>query len=150
MWITPTVDMVFSEGMSPGEAASVRAISGNPEKIAQILQRAVAEAQGAISAAGNGIDIPGTIPDQVVPHVLAIVIYRVLHSSAGTKVLVTDDRKAANTAALEYFAKVAEGRIKIERPANPAPTTGPVIQIPVVLPGRLSCDRNFNPNYGSI
>lgn len=131
MWNTPTTDDVLEE-FTPQESAALNSLQGGNKQLVGILEKTIASARGSINAGGNDLDVDGTIPDQVIPHVIAIARWRWLASFSALKSLQTDVRRDAYRDGLKALDKIAEGHPKVEAPANPQPSVASLVTLPSV------------------
>jgi Protein of unknown function (DUF1320) len=151
-WNILTSDQVLTpgRGLSPNEIAFIQSNLGGANAASQVLANLLADeiasAQGGIIAGGSQQGPVGTIPDQLRPDIITIVIWRLLNSYPALKALQTDFRKAAYQDAREKMDNVANGKIKIELPSagtaqtNPAPVNA----VETVRPGRRVFTHEFD------
>lgn len=114
------------------EQAVLNNLQGGPAALPGIIAKSIAEARGYIQAGGNDLDAVGTVPQQVIPHVIAIVRWRWLTSVSALQKLQTDARRDAYRDAMKALSAIGDGHPKVERPANPIATTGQIVNVPSV------------------
>lgn len=139
-WNTPSLNDVLAE-FTPQEQTALNLLHGSTQPLPAILQRTIAAARGSILAGGNELDAEGTVPDQVLPHILAVTRWRWLTSFPTLKPLQTEPRKAAYEYGLQALDQIAAGRPKVERPLTPITTTGNLITSPSIRPRPLQFQR---------
>ncbi len=124
--------------LSEPERAALQGLPGTADPWQAILDQEVAAARGAILAGGGRVGPEGTLPDQLVPDVLAIVAWRYLLGYPALPGLQTAGRQAAATAARANLTAVARGEQKVELPpaGQAVPLSTPLGQVQVVRPGR--------------
>jgi len=111
MWSPITAESV---PLSDEECTGLAKIAGAHQKLSAIVTREVNSARGAILAGGARIDAVGTIPDQIIPDVLAIIVWRYLLCFPQLSKLQTKERKAAYDEARATLKDVANGDLKLE------------------------------------
>ena len=130
-WSTIATSDVLEE-FTPQEQAALQTIQNGTSQLGGILAKAVASARGSIQAGGNDLDAAGTLPDQIIPQVVAIIRWRWLVSLPKLKPLQTEERRDAYNDGLKALDKIASGHPKVERPANAIATTGEIVTLPSV------------------
>ena len=114
MWTTPSATDAL---LTDQERNSLQVIQGAADKLQGILDKEIAAARGAILAGGGRLDQEGTLPDQILPDVLALVAWRYLIGYPALNSLQTPERRAAYDDARATLRAIARGAQKVELPA---------------------------------
>ena len=114
MWTTPTAAAALLSGP---ERDSLAAIPGAGDQLQTILEQEIAATRGAILAGGGRLDQEGTLPEQIIPDVLAVVAWRYLLVFPALRALQTPERMSAYADARATLQAIAQGRQKVELPA---------------------------------
>jgi len=119
--------------LSPQEKTSLATIASGADQLQKIADREIAAWRGAILAGGGRVDQDGTLPDQILPEVLAVIAWRYLLAYPELKKLQTDERRQLYGDALALKQEISAGRQKVELPASgqALSTTGPMGQVEV-------------------
>ena len=140
MWSTPSKDDAL---ISPQEKASLSAIAGAADALQRILDQEIAAARGAILAGGGRVDQDGTVPDQIIPDLLAIAAWRYLNSYPALKSLQTAERKRLYQDARALMKQISRSEVRVELPAigQALDTPTPVGQIQLASKSRREFTR---------
>lgn len=123
-WNVLTSRDVLDE-MSPGEAATVKAIQGASDLLPRFVLRAVNECRGAIEAGNYPLGPDGTIPDGLASDVIAIARWRWLISLPQLVKLQTKEREQAFKDAQEKLKLATQQKFAVEAPTEGTnPKTG--------------------------
>jgi len=141
-WITLTTNEILSE-MAPLEVAALQGIQGSDNLLAALLDKAVAEARGAIRAGEYRVGPEGTIPSQIAADVVAIARWRWLISFPQLTRLQTKERKDAFTGARETLKDIARQKLKIEPPTVEHEGHGPEHQRPQPASGQWNSENKL-------
>lgn len=123
-WETIEADEVLQE-FTPQEKTAINAVQGADTNLAGILKRAVSAARGSINAGGNPMGPVDTIPEQIIPDVIAIARWRWLVSLPALKALQTKERKDLADDAKATLKEIAKGEVKTEIPETRIVSTSP-------------------------
>lgn len=123
-WETIAADDVLEE-FTPSEKAAINAVQGADTNLAGILKRAVSSARGSIVAGGNPMGPDGTVPEQIIPDVIAIARWRWLVSLPALKALQTKERKDLADDGKLTLKEIAKGEVKTEIPEERIVSTSP-------------------------
>lgn len=120
-WAAPTTEMVLQE-FSQKENDTI-AMHQNADNLAAILGRVVAEIQGAIRAGGYASDAylaanPTLLPTELHGAAIDLTRWRLLLSVPALKILQTEDRKEAVTAASKWLMQIRASESVVETPAG--------------------------------
>lgn len=120
MWSTLTIDEI---ALSVPEKAALDAIDASQRT--GIVDQEIAAARGKILAGGFPLGADGTVPDQVIPDLAAIIRWRWLTTFPHLQNLQTKEREKQFTDAQEAFDQISRGKVRIESPvAGANPLTG--------------------------
>lgn len=141
-WKPITIDDVLSE-FSQVEQASYTAATQSGQAVipavAAILQREVGACRGSVKAGGGIVGPDGTVPEQLMPALVAIVKWRWIGALPMMDSLKTKDRQDPYTEARDTMMDVANGKLKVELPTDLASLQNqdpaPVNQVQVVTHG---------------
>lgn len=117
MWITLAVTDV-STTLAGAEVSALQTAalsSGQSDPVAAILADVVNEVRGYVAASGTTLGEGATIPDKLKSAALALCRYRCA-TRLPVKSFLTEDRKNANTQAIELLRDVAARRFAVEEP----------------------------------
>ena len=128
-WLTITVETLKTRNAGAEVTALQEAAlaDGQNDPVPEVIQMVVDEVRGYVAAAGLPLGEGATIPSKL----LLATINRIRFEAATRfpgGVLLDEDRRAANNAAVRVFERVADGKFAIEEPtteseeelANPA------------------------------
>lgn len=118
-WSEINTDDVLSE-FNDTEKDKLQELQADTQRLTAILGRTVAAFRGAIAGGGSPVGEDGTLPDQVIPDVIAIARWRWLLSIPKSETLQSEERQKLNDTGEERLQKIESGELKVERPAGPA------------------------------
>ena len=140
-WSTITVEKIE---VSSQERAALVAV--NSSDLGDILDRVVAGARGKILAGGNQVGPAGTVPDQIIEEVMAIVRWKWLTSFPQLVKLQTKEREKQHDDAVALLKDIArrEEKVELPDPGTALPTQSPHDAVSVVRPGRCIKTSTFD------
>lgn len=118
-WNTISATDVLVE-FTPDEKAALERIQDSSTRLATVLSTTVGVIRGNITAGNYGLGLPNTIPDQLRQCAIDVARWRWLVSFPQLKALQTEERKAANDAAMELLNRITTRSVNVEPPASQA------------------------------
>ncbi len=97
--------------LAPDELAALRNIAGAIDNLPGLTARVTGEIQDAYQSGGRAMGDPGTIPDAVKSHAIALVRWRLLISSPQLKSLQTPERGRAADQALAFLSDISHRKL---------------------------------------
>ena len=141
-WNTISIADITAE-LLLSEVTALETIQGGNDVLGAVLTRVIAELQARILAAGNQIDQPGTMPDQLRGAAIAIARWEWFNSLPKTD-LQSQFRKDANDTGQKRFDQLMEKGYKVELPTNPQNIAGPANRVQVTRRGHHVRTNEFD------